>query len=53
MRFSPVNYAVEAVRPLFVSGYDWNALGIGLLVLGVFACVGVFTAVLAFRNFGK
>jgi hypothetical protein len=25
----------------------------GLLVLGVFAVVGVVTAVLAFRNFGK
>jgi len=25
----------------------------GLLVLGVFAAVGVVTAVLAFRNFGK
>lgn len=53
MMFNPVNYAVEAVRPLFVSGYDWGAMGMGLLVLGVFAAVGVVTAVLAFRNFGK
>lgn len=53
MMFNPVNYAVEAVRPLFISGYDWGAMGMGLLVLGVFAVVGVVTAVLAFRNFGK
>jgi ABC-2 type transport system permease protein len=53
MKFNPVNYAVEAVRPLFVSGSDWGAMGMGLLVLGVFAVVGVVTAVLAFRNFGK
>jgi len=53
MMFNPVNYAVEAVRPLFVSGYDWSSYGMGLLVLGVFAAVGVVTAVLAFRNFGK
>ncbi len=53
MMFNPVNYSVEAVRPLFVSGYDWSSYGMGLLVLGIFAAVGVVTAVLAFRNFGK
>jgi ABC-2 type transport system permease protein len=53
MKFNPVNYAIEAVRPLFVSGYDWGSYGMGLLVLGIFAVVGVVTAVLAFRNFGK
>jgi ABC-2 type transport system permease protein len=53
MKFNPVNYAVEAVRPLFVGGYDWSSYGMGLLVLGIFAAVGVTTAVLAFRNFGK
>jgi ABC-2 type transport system permease protein len=53
MMFNPVNYAVEAVRPLFISGYDWSSYGMGLLVLGIFAVVGVVTAVLAFRNFGK
>jgi ABC-2 type transport system permease protein len=53
MKFNPVNYAIEAVRPLFVSGYDWGSYGMGLLVLGIFAVFGVVTAVLAFRNFGK
>jgi ABC-2 type transport system permease protein len=53
MKFNPVNYAVEAVRPLFVSGYDWEPYLIALAVLGAFACVGVSTAVLAFRGFGK
>jgi len=53
MKFNPVNYAVEAVRPLFVTGYDWNAYLIALGILGAFAVVGVSAAVLAFRGFGK
>lgn len=53
MKFNPVNYAVEAVRPLFISGYDWDSFLIAVVVLGVFASVGLFLAVMAFRKFGK
>jgi len=52
MKFNPVNYAVLAVRPLFLSGYDWNAIGVGLVILGAWAVAGVVIAEFAFRRFG-
>jgi len=52
MNFNPVNYAVEAARPLFLSGYDWPKILTGLTVLGVFALTGVVTATFALRKFG-
>lgn len=53
MKFNPVNYAVEAVRPLVISGYDWSAILSGVFVLGAFAFLGVTIATLAFRKFGE
>ncbi|MEM3641278.1 MAG: ABC transporter permease [Candidatus Bathyarchaeia archaeon] len=51
MKFNPVNYAIEAVRPLFLSGYDLLALSIGLLILGILALLALIIASVAFRKF--
>lgn len=52
MKFNPVNYAVDAVRPLFLTGYDWHAIGVGLVILGAWAIAGIVVAEYAFRRFG-
>jgi ABC-2 type transport system permease protein len=52
MKFNPVNYVVLAVGPLFLTGYDWNAIGIGLVILGAWAAAGIIIAEYAFRRFG-
>jgi len=52
MMFNPVNWAVEAVRPLFFGWYSWPQILASLMVLGVFAVVGVSLASLALRRFG-
>jgi hypothetical protein len=52
MKFNPANHAVLAVRPLFLSGYDWNAFGVGLVILGAWAVAGFVIAEFAFRRFG-
>lgn len=53
MRFNPVNYAVEAIRPLFISGFDWQTFLTGLTVLTIFAAVAIVIATLTLRNYGK
>jgi len=52
MKLNPVNYAVEAARPLFLDGYDWPQIVISLAVLGVFALIGIILATLTLRKFG-
>jgi len=52
MKFNPVNYAVLAVRPLFLTGYDLTAIGAGLVILGAWAAAGIIVAEYAFRRFG-
>jgi ABC-2 type transport system permease protein len=49
-RFNPIDYAVRAVRALVITGYDWAAILLGLLVLGALASLGVTLATLAFRK---
>jgi hypothetical protein len=51
MKFNPVNYAVLAVRPLFLTGYDWNVIGVGLVILGAWAAA-IIVVEYAFRRFG-
>jgi len=53
MKLNPVNYAVEAVRPLFLSGFDWTKILVSLTVLGIFSTLGITTATLALRKFGE
>jgi len=53
MKFNPVNYAVEAVRPLFLSGYDWLRILASLTVLGAFAIIGITIAAFSLRRFGE
>ena len=38
--FNPISYAVNAVRVLMITGYDW---GVILQAFGVIALVGVVT----------
>jgi len=52
MKFNPVNYAILAVRPMFLTGFDWTAIGQALVVCGVFALVAIFVETAAFRRFG-
>jgi len=52
MKFNPVNYAVLAVRPLFLTGYDWTASAQALIVCGALAFVAIVIATLAARRFG-
>ncbi|MEM3627179.1 MAG: ABC transporter permease [Candidatus Bathyarchaeia archaeon] len=51
MKFNPVNYAIEAVRPLFLIGYDLQVLSIGLLILGIFALLALIISTVTFRKF--
>lgn len=53
MRFNPINYAVDAIRPLFISGFDWSAMMIDLAVLTLFAIVSVMIATFSFRKYGE
>jgi ABC-2 type transport system permease protein len=52
MRFNPVNYAILAVRPLFLTGYDWTAIAQALIVCGALALVAIAVATVAVRRFG-
>lgn len=52
MKFNPVNYAILAVRPMFLTGFDWTAIAQALVVCGVFALVAIFVETAAFRRFG-
>jgi len=52
MKFNPVNYAILAVRPMFLTGFDWMAIVQALIVCGAFALVAVVVETAAFRRFG-
>jgi len=51
MKFNPVNYAVEAIRPLFLAGYEWSPILTSIIVLTFFASAGIATATLALYKF--
>ena len=44
--------AFEPGELLFLTGYDWNAIGVGLVILGARAAAGIIVAEYAFRRFG-
>jgi len=48
-RFNPVDYAVESVRNLVVTGYEWGSLIPNILFLAGFAVVSVSLATAMFR----
>ena len=48
-RFNPVDYAVESVRNLVVTGYEWGSLIPNILFLAAFAVVSVSLATAMFR----
>ncbi len=34
-RWNPITYLIEAIRPLMLSGYDWNAIGTALICIAI------------------
>ncbi|MEE8174593.1 MAG: ABC transporter permease [Dehalococcoidia bacterium] len=48
-KFNPVDYAVESVRNLVVTGYEWGSLVPNILFLAAFAVVSVSLATAMFR----
>lgn len=52
MKFNPVNYAILAVRPMFLTGFDWMAIVQAVIVCGAFALVAIIVETAAFRRFG-
>jgi len=52
-RFNPIDYAVNAVRTLVITGYDWRIILPRMFVLGLFAFMGITLATLAFRKVVK
>lgn len=53
MKLNPANYAVEAVRPLLLAGYNWPQILTSLAVLTVFATIGIIAATIALKRFGR
>jgi len=51
-RVNPVNYAVEAIRTLFIE-CNWNTYLLGLLVTGLFACIGLALTIESLKKFGE
>jgi len=49
-KFNPVTYAVEPIRALFLTGYDWNAIANAGLLLGVLTIALTSIAVYLFRK---
>ena len=47
--FNPVNYAVDAVRTMVVSGYDWSTIAPGIAFLLIFASLTIGFATTMFR----
>ncbi|HET7678221.1 MAG TPA: ABC transporter permease [Candidatus Limnocylindrales bacterium] len=37
--WNPITYLIEAIRALMVTGYDWGAIGMAVLMMGVVAVV--------------
>jgi ABC-2 type transport system permease protein len=37
---NPVSYLIEAVRSLVITGWDWEALGLGFAAAGALSLVG-------------
>ena len=33
--WNPITYLIEAMRPLMLSGYDWDAIGAALISMGI------------------
>lgn len=48
-RFNPIDYTVESVRTLFISGYDWHLLIVNMVILAIFAAVMIILATMMFR----
>jgi len=53
MKFNPLNYAVEAVRPLFLGEYNWHQYLISITVLGTLAFIGVAVATFTLSRFSE
>lgn len=51
--FNPVEYAVKAVRPLFLSGFDLPQFGLSFAILFIFASLGIIVATHTLKNYKK
>lgn len=51
--FNPVDYAVKAIRPLFLSGFNWPQFSLSFLILLLFAFVSIIIATRALIKSGK
>jgi ABC-2 type transport system permease protein len=49
-QFNPVTYAVEPIRALFITGWDWGTILPGIAVVGVFALLMIGLATALFRR---
>ncbi len=49
-RFNPVAYFINPVRDLIVRGFDWNLIGVGLLILLVFDALMALNMSRTFRR---
>lgn len=48
--FNPISYAVNAVRVLMITGYDWGTIGAAFAVIGLLAIVTLSATLYQFRK---
>ncbi len=48
--YNPITYAVDPIRALFLSGYDWNAISTAAIMLGLFSFFFTGMSVYLFRK---
>ncbi len=48
--YNPITYAVDPIRALFISGYDWNAISTAAIMLGLFSFFFTGMSVYLFRK---
>jgi ABC-2 type transport system permease protein len=48
--WNPITFLIEAIRPLMMSGFDWGAIGKGLLAMAVLGLVLQSATLWAFRR---
>ena len=49
-QYNPVTYAVEPIRSLFVTGWEWGTILSGIAIVGAFALIMIGLATALFRR---
>ena len=52
-RWNPITYLIEAIRPLMMWGYDWNAIGTALVCIAVTGVVLQSATLWSFRRLAR